>query len=383
MFPVLYSGGITHYGFQTNGYGFIKNCTSCVTTEERHGIYETEIHVLACDRLIDSLYPGNFLKVKANAVDEPQMFEIYQTSKTDDGITVRARHVRYITYNNIINEAVSSSTARTPQGWWDYITGNEYLEFSIANGGTFTSDIESTGVITAAINGPLRLGDFIQGTKGSMLDVFGGELYFDNFNISLLARRGTDTGVSLRYGSCISTYAQDADSTTMYTHLLPYAYVKAQTIDTHSAYHDMPVFHDIVTLGNTLMQYYPRALAYDFSDDMRDYVMNVDSVSGAAINYAELANALTIIASEYVNKHRASMTELPINITVNVEDILNRLKNCSVCDTVLVNIGTLSERVKIVKTRYDALNERYIGIELGTIKKTIADLINGKNIGAV
>lgn len=382
MLPVLYSGLASHYGFRTNGYGFVKNCTSCLTTEERHGVYEAELHVLSSDRLINSLYPGNFLKIKANGVDRAQMFEIYQTSRSDIETVVRARHVRYITYNNIIGETITSATARTPQQWWSFITDNDYLEFPIANNGTFTSDILTTGVITAAAESPIRLGDLIQGTKGSMLDVFGGELYFDNFNISLLKRRGRDTGVALRYGSCISSYSQDADSTTMYTHLLPYAYVKAQTADTHAAYHDMPVYHDIVTLGNTLMQYYPRALAYDFSDDMRDQVMNVDSTTGVPTNYADVKAVLETLVSSYITDHRSALTELPVNITIDVEDVLNRLGGCSVCDTVLVYIGSISERVKIVRTQYDALNERYTEIELGTIKKTLADLINGKNFGA-
>ncbi|MBQ2152983.1 MAG: hypothetical protein II440_06000, partial [Clostridia bacterium] len=57
--------------------------------------------------------------------------------------------------------------------------------------------------------------------------------------------------------------------------------------------------------------------------------------------------------------------------------------SCKLCDTVLIDLddnGTTS-RVKIIKTVYDSLAEKYIKMELGQPKKTIADMITVKNLG--
>ena len=72
-----------------------------------------------------------------------------------------------------------------------------------------------------------------------------------------------------------------------------------------------------------------------------------------------------------------------MNITVDVAETLRNLADCKLCDTVQVYFEPLgfSASAKIVKTEYDVLLEKYTKIELGTIKKTIADLFSGKNIG--
>lgn len=381
MFPILYASNTVGEDFGNNGLGFIRNCTKCKVTEVRNGLYELEFEMLTNDRLADSIAVSMFVKVKANPHDRPQIFEIYQMSVTDTKITAKAQHLKYIAGGNVIDTLVNSDVTMTPVETWNNIQPDLYLE----NLFTFDSDITTKAIVTAGKDCPIRLGDFLSGSEGSMLDTFGGELHYDNFKIELLKNRGSETGIAIRYGSNISTYQQDSDSSTVYSHLLPYAIVKAEDYDTGKSIGDKMVYASLIDLQNSNLTY-KRALAYDFSDEFtEDDDIAVIYQNGVVSNWSNLTAKLNTVAAQYVNKNRTALTEISVNITVDVAETLKNLENCKLCDTVQVYFEPLgfSASAKIVKTEYDVLLEKYTKIELGTIKKTIADLFSGKNIGGV
>lgn len=381
MLPILYASNTVGENFGSNGLGFIRNCTKCKVTEVRNGLYELELEMLTNDRLADSIAVSMFVKAKANPHDRPQIFEIYQMSVTDTKITAKAQHLKYIAGGNVIDKLFNSDIAMTPVETWNNIQSDLYLE----NLFTFDSDITTKAIVTAGKDCPIRLGDFLSGSEGSMLDTFHGEFHYDNFEIELLKNRGTETGIAIRYGSNISTYQQDSDSSTVYSHLLPYAIVRAEDYDTGKSIGDQMVYADLIDLQNPTLTY-KRALAYDFSDSFtEDDDIAVIYQNGVVSNWSNLTAKLNTVAAQYVNENRTALTEISVNITVDVAETLNNLENCKLCDTVQVYFEPLgiSATAKIVKTEYDVLLEKYTKIELGTIKKTIADLFSGKNIGGV
>ena len=381
MLPILYASNTVGENFGSNGLGFIRNCTKCKVVEVRNGLYELELEMLTNDRLADSIAVSMFVKAKANPHDRPQIFEIYQMSVTDTKITAKAQHLKYIAGGNVIDKLFNSDVAMTPVETWNNIQSDLYLE----NLFTFDSDITTKAIVTAGKDCPIRLGDFLSGSEGSMLDTFGGEFHYDNFKIELLKNRGFETGIAIRYGSNISTYQQDSDSSTVYSHLLPYAIVKAEDYDTGKSIGDKMVYASLIDLQNSNLTY-KRALAYDFSDSFtEDDDIAVIYQNGVVSNWSNLTAKLNTVAAQYVNKNRTALTEISVNITVDVAETLKNLENCKLCDTVQVYFEPLgiSATAKIVKTEYDVLLEKYTKIELGTIKKTIADLFSGKNIGGV
>ena len=144
------------------------------------------------------------------------------------------------------------------------------------------------------------------------------------------------------------------------------------------------VYANLIDLHNDSLTY-KRALAYDFSDEFTEDedIAIVYEESGVISNWNELTTKLNAVANQYVNKNYTALTEISVNITIDVAETLKNLENCKLCDTVQVYFEPLgfSASAKIVKTEYDVLLEKYTKIELGTIKKTIADLFSGKNIG--
>ena len=377
MLPILYPSNTSTSGFfENNGLGFFNHCTKCNVTEETNGIYELEMSILPSDRLAKTSVCGMFVKAKPNPFDPLQIFEIYSQSASRDKIDIQAQHIHYFLNKNVTTEPPAKFTG-TPSEVWNAAQ----IYFALDNPFTFTSNITSSNTILPGNERNISASEFLSGLDGSVLDVFGGEYYYDNFSVSLLQRRGTDTGIALRYGSNISSKQQDSSNQTVYSHIMPYALVKTKYLSTNAEGQMYVNLNNAIEMAYSSLTY-KKALLYDFTDRMTDVTLNVIS-EGQFENLSGVKTRLRQETMNYINKNRAALTQISTNIQVDLAETLSGLQDCKLCDTVLIDLdgnGTKS-RAKIIKTVYDALGERYTKIELGQPKKTIADMITVKNLG--
>lgn len=383
MFPRLYPSTTPKTGFGTNGLGFISTCTKCNVIEniidDDSGIYEVALELLTSDRLSRQIAPGAFIKVKPNPSDPPQLFEIYSVECNGDRITAQAQHIRYIAFNNALTESVTP-TGRTPAQWWEWISDL----FAVPCDFTFSSNIATSGVISIAKDRPVRLGEFLTGESGSMIKTFHGEFLFDNFEIKFLNRRGSDTQKCLRWGSNISSYTQSSDGTTMYTHLLPYAEVATKSTDKETLAPSVvyPLSNAAIELQGSGLTH-RRVLLYDFTEQLRGFTLIKDATSLVPTNYADAVSLLNTAAAQYISVNSAALTAPSVNITVDVPAALESLSDLKLYDTLTVAYEPLRTTVqaRVIRTEYDALEERYSKLELGTSKRTLSSLFSGTNIG--
>lgn len=377
MLPILYPSNTSKSGFfENNGLGFFNRCTKCNVTEERNGIYELEMSVLPSDRLAKTSVCGMFVKAKPNPFDDPQLFEIYSMSVNRDKIDIQAQHIHYFLNTNVTTEPPAKFTG-TPSEVWNAAQ----IYFALDNPFAFTSNITSSNTILPGNERNISASEFLSGLDGSVLDVFGGEYYYDNFSVSLLQRRGTDTGIALRYGSNISSKQQDSSNQTVYSHIMPYALVKTKYLSTNAEGQMYVNLNNAIEMAYSPLTY-KKALLYDFTDRMKDVTLNVIS-AGQYENLSGIKTRLRQETMNYINKNGAALTQISTNIQVDLTETLSGLQGCKLCDTVLIDLdgnGTKS-RAKIIKTVYDVLGERYTKIELGQPRKTIADMITVKNLG--
>lgn len=377
MLPILYPSNTSTSGFfENNGLGFFNQCTKCNVTEERNGIYELGMSILPSDRLAKTSVCGMFVKAKPNPFDPPQIFEIYSQSASRDKIDIQAQHIHYFLNTNVTTEPPAKFTG-TPSEVWNAAQ----IYFALDNPFAFTSNITSSNTILPGNERNISASEFLSGLDGSVLDVFGGEYYYDNFSVSLLQRRGTDTGIALRYGSNISSKQQDSSNQTVYSHIMPYALVKTKYLSTNAEGQMYVNLNNAIEMAYSSLTY-KKALLYDFTDRMTDVTLNVIS-PGQYENLSDVKTRLRQETYNYINKNNSALTQISTNIKIDAADTLRGLSSCKLCDTVLIDLddnGTTS-RVKIIKTVYDSLAEKYIKMELGQPKKTIADMITVKNLG--
>lgn len=331
---------------QTNGLGRL-NAMSCVVTEERNGIYEAELTVFIDDEHFSALSVGSVLKLMTN--EGLQMFRVYQITKPINGVcTVYAHHITY----DLAKAPVMPFTATGASNVVNGLVSNmaSTYEFSM-----ITDIVNALSVFT--LTEPKYFRECLGGYQGSVLDVFGGEYEWDNTTVKLLAHRGSDNGVQIRYGKNLTDIQQETNIESMYDAVIGYATV-----------------NDITTAGTVQMITQvssPKTMIVDFSDEFDD-------------DETVTVEKLNTLALDYIQTHDMTAPKVSIDVsfvalasTDQYKDIAP-LEHVKLCDTVHVLFEKLgvNASAKVIKTTYDSLNERLLSVEIGDAKSNMTDVIN-------
>lgn len=346
MYPRLFPADATT--FDTNGITTLADTISCTVTEERNGAFTLEMVVATTTPHFDQIQIGCLIVAKPNHNQSPQAFEIYEISKPiDQKVTLRANHISYRTSFIPVVPFTATGITDTIIG----LNGNsqEYNPFIIS---TDITNESSTYTQTAPGSLRSRLG----GTAGSMLDVFGGEYLWDNWNISLRKNRGADNGVQLRLGKNILGLTQTLNFDRVITGALPVWSDGTNTIygeAQHSA-----------SAGNYA---YARTIVLDLSDKYENQP-TVAQLNSAANSYISNVNYAT-------PSDNIKVSFIDLADTTEYKD--SPLERVNLCDTVTITYDVLgiSYTAKVVKVVYDALTDRTIEAEVGQARKTLAQTI--------
>lgn len=349
MIPILYNSSETD--FSGGGVGFLSDCTRCVVTEERNGVYECEFSYPMDGRHYSEIEPDMIIKAKPNEMSDPQLFRIYRTSKPINGIvSFYCQHISYDLNVNVVDPfTLSGATALTAlQG----ILSHCYYQHSF----TAQSTLSFSETHDLKIDKPKPARMCLGGSEGSVLDLFGGEYEFDNFNIKLHAARGQDTGVTILYGKNLTDITSDVNISSAYTAVYPYA-IDEERDGLYT------LTEKVIETGNTNFSE-PRVLSLDLTEKF--------NLPDEEITETKLRN----LANAYITNNHISDVKQNIEIsfvqlwqTPEYKDIA-LLQRVGLCDTVTVRYAKLgvSVKEKVIKTVYNTLTEKYEKIELGKAK---------------
>lgn len=340
MYPILYEANETE--FESNGIGMLQ-CTKCHVTEERNGIYECEFEIPTTALHYEAIKIGRIVLAPHDETKDMQPFEIYRKSLPIDGVvTFNAHHVSYKLDNVIIPPMEYSGIVPTFVAFEeDAITANPFH---------FWTSKQSAGTFKTEIPAPIR--SILWGTQGSILDVFGGgEFEFDKYLVKLYQHRGQDNGVTIRHGKNLSDYEHEIDATGVYNAILPY-------------YQD----EEAVVYGSTVRgnQGEPIVAVMDFSEDFEEPPTAAQLEARAA---AYLEDNTPWIPPENLKIDFVALWK-----TEEYADVAP-LERVGLCDTVTVDYMGTEVSMKVIRTEYDALLERYSEIELGEPKTSFAQSI--------
>lgn len=361
MIPILYKA--KEADFTHNGVGPLWDAISCIVTEERNGIFEAELQYPVEGPLFDYIQEDSIFKAKPNDTAEPQLFRIYKSAKPFDGVvTYSAEHISYeLSGNPLESVTVANATATHAL---NAVLSAAMLEHEYSA----VSDIEtlnSTALSLVSIRAALG------GVEGSILDTYGGEYEFDNFNIKLHKHRGRETGIKIAYGKNLTDFKQDKNISEVYTAVFPYAKYTPQPEEGSEETPEEVVVtlpEKIIYSDKASLYARVRVLMKDFSQEFGD---------GEEITEAKLRSK----AQSYVN---TSGFDVPaVNITVSFVNLWQSpeyakyalLERVNLCDTVTVEFPKykVTAAAKVIKTQYDVLKERYNTIQLGDAKANFAD----------
>lgn len=350
MIPVLFEAGATD--FESNGIGALADCTSCIVTEVRNGSYELQMEYPVNGIHFDSLKISNVIKAVPAVGKAAEPFRIYKVTKPLRGIvTVYAEHISY----HLSFIPVAPFAASNVQ---EALTG---LEENAVEACPFTFWTDKSTDAKFEVTKPASLRSVLGGTSGSILDVYGGEYEFAGYAVKLHANRGTDRGVSLRYGKNITDIEQEENIENTITGIYPY------WIDTDG--------NNLVTLPEKIVScekadHYPfrRTIPYDFSSEFEE---------------APTEEQLRQAAQSYIKKNGIGVPKVSIKVSFitlaqaeEYKDIAI-LENVQLCDTVTVQFERLGilATAKVVKTVYNVLKERYDSVEVGEARSNLSNTI--------
>jgi phage minor structural protein len=347
MKPVLFPANATTY--TSNGIGRLEP-TSCTVVEERNGQYE-----LACTVPVDS---PHFADIRINMIlavvpsdgATVQAFRIYQINEPLNGlVTIAARHISYDLSYNTVMPFTASTCAAALVGLNTYAV--ETQPFS------FWTDKSVTASFKVSTPQPIRA--CLGGQQGSVLDVYGGVYEWDNWTVKLWNQRGSDNGVTLRYGKNITDLSQEQNLESVVTGIVPF-WASEDTIVT------LPE----KSVDSTYASQYPykRTVPVDFSSDWDD---------------APTEAQLRARAQAYITANNIGVPKVSIKVsfvalwqTEEYKDIapLERVHLCDTVHIVFERYG-IDASAEVVRTEWDCLTERYLSIELGEARSNLASTL--------
>lgn len=352
-YPRYYDGTT---GLQGNGVGVLRDCISCTVTEERNGSYELEMVYPITGQHYSSIKLRGLIKAKPNPYSVEQLFRVYEISRPINGqVTVYAQHISY----DLSGVPVSPCTGDRAS------TALAALAQAAAVDMPFTLWTDLNTAADFAVTEPSSLRRMLGGVEGSILDVYGGEYEWDNYTVKLHAHRGSDRGVTIRYGKNLVDLKQEESCAEVYTGVYPYVKNSDDTL--------LQLPEKVVYAEGSYD--YKRILTLDLSDKFDD---EENPATEAGLREA---------AKEYMSAN--SIGKPTVSLTVSFAQLeqteeykgMALLERVGLCDTVHVIFAKLgvTADAKCIKTAYNVLLGRYDSVELGDARSTLADTV--ANIG--
>lgn len=343
MIPILYSPTTT--SFTTGGIGKLIDAGSCIVTEERNGSYELEMTYPITGHLYDEIKQRSIIFAKPSPAQSEQPFRVYRITKPlNKVVTIYAAHISY----DLSGIPVKNFTSQSVQAALTALTTSSV----ISNPFTFWSDKTNSGVMEIETPTPCRT------ILSNILDVYSGEYEFDKYTVKLHSLRGFDNGVSIKYGKNLTDLEQDENCSNVYTGVLPYWTGNETTIS--GSVVNAPGTYD-----------FTRILPVDFTSDFEEQP-STTQLTNAATNYISANN----IGIPEVN---LTVSFVHLNQTEEYKN-LGIFERVELGDSIKVEFAAMgvSSTARCVKTVYNTLLERYDNVELGEVKKGLADTISSQ-----
>ena len=352
MIPILYETNET--AFVSNGIGRLRDCISCIVTEERNGIYECDFEYPVTGANYELIEIGRIIGVRHDESNDIQPFDIVSFSKPIDGIVTF--HCTHISYRQNYISVTTGTTINTLSGAFSLLaTGQPSNPF------TYQTDKSGSGFLACADGTPRTVRQVLGGIEGSILDTWGGEYEWNKWNVYLHSARGVNRPFTIRYGVNMLEYNDDTDNTETYDSCIPYW-----------TGNDLIKVASRISASGKVIGPVSKCVPLDLTEKFE-----TEPTTTQLRNTAKL----------YMNSNKTYLSTQSISIKfARLQDLdgangLDNLYKCNLCDTINVIFPDYKTegQFKIVKTVWNVLTNKYDEMELGTLATTLSDALGITN----
>lgn len=393
MTPLLFKGDATT--FTGAGLGALPECTFCEVTEERNGIFECEFKYPVNGPMFRQIRPGCIVYVPYDVSGTQEPFDIYGFSVDITGMaTFRARHISY-RLNTVMYSPNVSIMGRLINGkygpWGDFNRSdtfylNKLKHWTPEFRGSGFSNVESENPYVMVVPSKMMsIREILLGGENSITGQSEAEIKWDKLNCTIYKNRGVDTTEVVRVGQNLSGLTYEYDVSDVREAYIPYWTLRLEGSSDYTFFmYQMPrdlrsypdgavgapcVYDHVYTKCDTFSAA-PLDVTSQFkrnvTDDNPDGLPTADDVYDYASN-------------EYNSKHIGQAYE---NLTIDFRPLwqsseysryvapAEKLKLCDTAQVFIPELG-IAKRMKICKTVWDVLQEKYTRLEFGSSQRTV------------
>ena len=375
MIPILYPAH--EADFNTQGLGRLADAVECIVTEERNGIYELEMTFPLTGKRYADINVGAIIGARHDDAGDVQPFRIYKITRPISGLVkIYARHISYDLNKIVVRPFSAESLAQTL----------EAIPQMAVHACPFTFWTDKTVTAPFSVVVPTSVRSILGGSEGSILDVYGtGEYEFDGYAVKLHLHRGTDHGVTIRYGKNLVDLEAGQDGENAITAAL--AFWRGTDEEGNEIVVNAP-YAVVADLGTTEAYVNEDGVQYTNEDGVV-YEGTYNPMWATPLDLSEQfeappTEAQLLAAAQAWLEARATLTpedSLDVNFVAlwqtNEYAEYAPLQQLNLCDTVRVlypKLGVEAE-AEVVKVEYDVLTERYTRMTIGEPKNNLAQTI--------
>lgn len=346
MIPILYAA--TEKEFKSQGLGALVDAITCKVTEERNGSYELTMTYPLSGQHFEDLELSRIIKAVPSYKTDTEPFRIYAISKPLSGIVkVSAEHISY----------QLSHIPVTPFEASNVVEAMDNLKKYSAEDNPFSFWTSKETQAKMAFTVPTSCRALLGGVEGSILDTYKGEYEFAGYTVKLHQNRGSNKGVTIRYGKNLTDLKQEESIANTITGICPFW--KSEEAEEVVTLPEVSVYSKY---ANNFP--YKRTAVHDFS---------------ASFEEKPTVEQLRAKAESYITQSGVGVPDVSLTVSFVVLSQFEEYKNIAalesvnLCDTVNVifeNLG-INTTAKVVKTVYDVLLDKYDSITVGSTQNSL------------
>ena len=287
---------------------------------------------------------------------DKQLFRIYKREKSDDEVTVYARHIYYDNLGNYLVDVRPTNK-----------NGQQALDI-IFSGTKFTPHSDITTANTAYYVRKNIVEAIAGDDENSFINRWGGERLYDNYDVYIMRQIGSDKGVRAEFGHNLEAIEESVSDEDVVTRIIPVAY-NGYVLEGAEPWVDSPKIGSYAEVKGAVINFDEIKLQQDCSEGETGYA-----------NLTALRAALIKACNE---EYKKGIDDPTVNYTVNMVELENtveyaeykQLESVEVGDTITCRHKGIKIEVKArcIRIKWNCITKENEEVELGNFLENYFD----------